>query len=200
MTISFFILLANVLVSVSALRNKVLFYKLDFQPYMIVYRKEWWRFISHAFVHADAPHLLVNMYVLYTFGKLVEHDYALLFDARAPYYFALLFLGGILFSTIPGYARHRENYNYHGVGASGAVSAVVFAYILMQPDQPMGLLFIPGLELPAIVFGGAYLLLEVYLDRNRSSRIAHSAHYFGGIFGIVFTAAMEPMLITRWFG
>lgn len=199
MSITLFILLANVLVSISALRNTELFFKLDFQPYLIERRKQWYRFLTHAFVHADGFHLVVNMYVLYSFGKTVENDFAALFGDLWIPYFITLYLGGILFSTLPGYARHRDDYNYHGVGASGAVSAVVFSFILIRPMQPLGLIFIPGFDLPAIVFGLLYLAAEVYLDRNRRGNIAHSAHYFGGIYGMLLTAILEPQLVTRFF-
>ena len=190
MTLSLLLLAANVLISITCFRNRELFFKLDFQPYMVVRNNQWYRFISHAFVHADGYHLVVNMYVLYAFGKLVESGFAEHFGQMAVPYFVLLYVGGILFSSIPGFVRNRENYNYHGVGASGAVSAIVFAFILMEPFAPLSLIFIP--------FFGLYLVYEVYMDRNRQSNIAHSAHYFGAIFGIVFTAAMKPDLILQY--
>jgi membrane associated rhomboid family serine protease len=198
MTLSLLLLAANVLVSITCFRNRELFFKLDFQPYMVVRNNQWYRFISHAFVHADGYHLVVNMYVLYAFGKLVESGFAEHFGQMAVPYFVLLYVGGILFSSIPGFARHRENYNYHGVGASGAVSAIVFAFILMEPFAPLSLIFIPFFGLDAWMFGGLYLVYEVYMDRNRQSNIAHSAHYFGAIFGVVFTAAMKPDLILQY--
>ncbi|NCG30220.1 MAG: rhomboid family intramembrane serine protease [Bacteroidetes bacterium] len=197
MSFTLFIVLANALVSITALNNRDLFLKLDFQPYLIQRNNQWYRFISHAFVHADWGHLAVNMYVLYQFGKLVETYYEQLFPGMWQVYFVLMYLGGILFSTIPGYARNKENFNYHGVGASGAVSAVVFSFILMEPMAPLGIIFIP-ISMPAIVFGLLYLALEVYLDRNIKSNIAHSAHYFGGLFGVVFTVLIEPELVLQY--
>lgn len=197
MSITLFIVLATAMVSVSALNNRDLFYKLDFQPFMIQRNKQWYRFLSHAFVHADWGHLAVNMYVLYQFGKLVESYFEVMFPDMWQIYFVLLYVGGILFSTIPGYARNRENYGYHGVGASGAVSAIVYSFILMEPMAPLGIIFIP-ISMPAIVFGLLYLVLEIYLDRNRKSNIAHSAHYFGGLFGVFFTAIVEPDLVLQY--
>ncbi len=197
MSITLFILIANILVSISCLQNREYFFKLDFQPYLIERNKEWYRFLSHAFVHADGMHLVVNMYVLYTFGKTVEAQYASLFGDMWIPMFLLLYFGGVLFSAIPGYARNRDNYSYHGVGASGAVSAIVFTYILMNPMRPLGLIILPGFHLPAIVFGALYLLYEIYADRNKKSPIAHSAHYFGAIFGVIFTASMKPELIVN---
>lgn len=198
MSITLFLLLACVIFSISAFNNRDLFYKLDFQPYMIERNREWYRFISHAFLHADWGHLVINMFVLYQFGRFVEGAYASLFPEKWIFYFLLLYLGSILFSTIPGYARNRTNYAYHAVGASGAVSAVVYSFIVIAPTAPLRLFFVP-IDIPAWIFGLGYLGLEYYLDRNSKSNIAHSAHYFGAIFGVVYTVILEPQLILRFF-
>lgn len=198
MSITLIILVGCALASISAFNNRDLFFKLDFQPYMIVQKKEWYRFVSHAFIHADWGHLVINMFVLYQFGKYVEGAFAALFPEKWILYFIMLYLGGILFSSLPGFARHRENYAYHGVGASGAVSAIVYAFILIEPTAPLGIIFIP-IHIPAWIFGLLYLGLEYYLDKNSKSHIAHSAHYFGAIFGVVFTFVLEPQLLLRFF-
>jgi len=192
-----FILIANAMLSIPAFNNRELFFKLDFQPYMIVRNRQWYRFISHAFIHADWGHLAINMFVLYQFGKTVEVAFESLFGSIWMLYFAMLYVGGILFSSLPGYARNRGNHNYHGVGASGAVSAIVYAFILIQPTAQLGLLFIP-FRLPAWLFGLLYLALEYYLDKNSNSHIAHSAHYYGAVFGVVFTFLLEPELLFRF--
>ncbi len=198
MSITLVILIATGLISASALNNRELFYKLDFQPFMIDRNKQWYRFLTHAFLHADWGHLVVNMFVFYQFGKMVESYFELFFGPRWIVYFCLLYLGGILFSTIPGYARNRTNYNYHAVGASGAVSAIVYAFILMEPMAPLGLFLIP-FRIPAWIFGLLYLALEYYLDKNSKSNVAHSAHYFGAVFGLLFTFILKPELLLRFF-
>ncbi|MEX2596752.1 MAG: rhomboid family intramembrane serine protease [Salibacteraceae bacterium] len=198
MTITLFILIATAAVSIPAFNNRQLFFKLDFQPYMIQRNNQWYRFLSHAFLHADWGHFVINMFVLYQFGKFVEQFYAQLFGTTWIVFFLMLYIGGILFSSIPGYVRHKNNYSYHGVGASGAVSAVVYAFILMEPMAPLGLLFIP-FQIPAWIFGLLYLALEFYLDKNSNSPIAHSAHYYGAIFGVVFTFLLKPELLFRFF-
>lgn len=198
MSITLVILIATGLISASALNNRELFYKLDFQPFMIDRNKQWYRFLTHAFLHADWGHLVVNMFVFYQFGKMVESYFELFFGPRWIVYFCLLYLGGMLFSTIPGYARNRTNYNYHAVGASGAVSAIVYAFILMEPMAPLGLFLIP-FRIPAWIFGLLYLALEYYLDKNSKSNVAHSAHYFGAVFGLLFTFILKPELLLRFF-
>ncbi|MDP4662263.1 MAG: rhomboid family intramembrane serine protease [Salibacteraceae bacterium] len=198
MTFPLIILAANVLLSVTCFYNRDLFYKLDFQPYEIDRKNEWYRFITHAFLHADFTHLAVNMYVLYYFGNSVFEAYDYYFQGNGLIYFGLLYLGGILFSAIPGYTQNRSNYAYHAVGASGAVSAVVYAFIVMFPFAEMNLMFIP-IDFPAWVFGIGYLALEIYLDKNSKSNIAHSAHYFGGIYGLLLTIFLHPEFILKYF-
>lgn len=198
MTITIILIALNAIVSLACFSNRELFYKLDFQPYSIEKNKEWHRFITHAFVHADFTHLLVNMYVLYNFGDTVLSAFGYYLGSKGTFYFTLLYLGGILFSTIPGYARNRDNYHYHGVGASGAVSAVVYAFIVMFPTQSLRFIFIP-IDIPAWLFGLGYLVLEYYLDKNSKSHIAHSAHYFGALFGAILTFALHPDFILKYF-
>lgn len=197
MTIPMILIALNVVVSLLCFSNRDLFFKLDFQPYSIVRNKEWHRFVTHAFVHADFTHLLVNMYVLYNFSNTVYDAYGYYLGPKGTFYFSLLYLGGILFSTIPGFARHRENYSYHGVGASGAVSAVVYAFIVMFPTQSLRFILIP-IDIPAWVFGIGYLILEYYLDKNSKSHIAHSAHYFGALFGVIMTVAINPDFVLKY--
>lgn len=203
MSFTLFLLMANVLVSVAAFQLPRLFYQLDLQPPAVLSGRQWHRLLSHAFVHADKFHLIVNLYVLYSFGKLVEADYERLFGSLWPWHFALLYFGGALFSTVPALSRHRHDYGYHGVGASGAVSALVFSFIVVNPSASMGIIFIPGLSLPAALFGVIYLAAEVYLDRKRNSRIAHAAHYAGAAFGILFTLSTAPstaISLLTWIG
>lgn len=198
MTFPLLILAANVILSIACFNNQELFYKLDFQPYEIIRKKEWYRFITHAFLHADFTHLAVNMYVLYFFGEAVYEAFIYFFQDQGLVFFLVLYLGGILFSAIPGFAKNRENYAYHAVGASGAVSAVVYAFIVMFPFNKMSLLFIP-INFPAWVFGIGYLALEIYLDKNSKSNIAHSAHYFGGIYGLILTVLLHPEFVLKYF-
>ncbi len=131
------------------------------------------------------------MYVLYMFGQLVEHNFVNHFEAKGLLYFVLLYVGGILFSTLQAYRRHRDDPGYNSIGASGAVSAVVLASIIMYPIGDIVLIFLPFLPIPAFVFGLLYLLGEAWMARNRQSRIAHDAHLLGGIFGLLFTVCID---------
>lgn len=167
--------------------------KLEYNPYQVIHRKEWFRLISHAFVHADWVHLFINMWVLFIFGMLTEAYYKVYFEERGKFFYLLLYLGGILFSTLPAMARHRNNPHYNAVGASGAVSAVLFASILFRPMSEIYIMFIP-IGIPAFIFGILYLVYEAYMDKRAKDNVAHDAHFWGALFGIVFTLSLNPKI------
>ena len=109
--------------------------------------------------------------------------------------YVALYIGGIIFASIPGMVKHANDPSYRAVGASGAVSAVLFAQILILPTQGVSILFIP-IELPAFLFGGLYLIYSWYMDNRGGDHVAHDAHFYGAIFGILFTTAMDPSPIV----
>ncbi len=176
----------NVLISWQAFNNASLKEKLIFHPYLIKRDKEWYRLFSHSWIHADWQHLLFNMLSLYFLGDLLLNqwvlDYGLLEGNGL--FISLYILGGVAATAIP-YSKNQDNYAYRALGASGAVSAVIFAAILWNPTMKLGLLFIP-FPIPAYIFGPVYLLIEYYAMRNIKSGIAHDAHFGGALFGIVF--------------
>jgi len=198
MSITIIIIGVSVIASILAFQNRELFLKLSFNPYLIKHHKEWWRFISHAIVHADWMHLLINMYVLYSFGKIVEATYFNFFGIRGFFYFILLYMGGVLFSTVFDYGKNRDNAYYNAVGASGAVSAVVFASILIHPGGSIFIFPIP-FPIPSWAFGFLYLIYSAYMGKRGGDNIGHNAHLWGAIFGIVFTIATIPGIITNFF-
>ena len=195
---NFIILIATVIVSIMAFGNAELFNKLVFNAYNIKHRKESWRFVSYALVHSGWLHLLVNMWVLYSFGNNVEHTFLYMYGVKGRVYYLLLYAGGILFSTLYDYGKNKDNPYYNAVGASGAVSAVVFASILMYPNSGIYLFPIP-FALPAWIFGLLYLAYSVYMAKNGRDNIGHNAHFYGAIFGIVFTVIAVPHVISNFF-
>jgi membrane associated rhomboid family serine protease len=130
------------------------------------------------------------MYVLYAFGNLVEYVFKYHFGTQGLIFYSLLYFGGALFSGLPGYVRHKDNPAYMAIGASGAVSALVFAFIVLNPNHGMGLIFLP-VYIPALYFGLIYLAIEYFLDKRGGTGIAHDAHFWGAIFGIVFTMLID---------
>jgi len=193
-----------VIVSLQSFSNKSLFYKLSFSPYEAKQRGKWYKTITHGFVHADYMHLLFNMYVLYMFGQTVEigagegvNGFVKHFGNKGHYLYLLLYFGGLLFATLPAFYKHSDNPSYVSIGASGAVSAVVFSFIILNPTIELFLLFLP-IPIPGVVFGLLYLGLEAYMDRRGGSKIAHDAHFWGAIFGIIFTILIDLTLLKTF--
>ena len=192
-----FIIIITVLISVIALNNSDLHYRFKFNPYMAHTENQWYRFFTHAFVHADWIHLGVNMFVLYSFGTQVEQYFSFFFGGKAVFYYLLMYVGGIVFSSISTYIKYKSEPYYNAVGASGAVSAVVFSSIIFDPTAKLGFLFLP-IPMPAFVFGFIYLLYSAYMSKRGNDNIGHDAHFWGALFGVFFTIAIEPSLFLRF--
>lgn len=183
------IIIITALISYHAFNNYHIADKLIFQP-ASVRDGEWYRLFTYGLLHADFTHLLFNMFTFYLFGGYIENMFKLQLGLRqGSVAFILLYVGGLLFSILPTYLKEKNNYYYKGLGASGAVSAMVFAYILINPMNFMGILFIP-IMLPAFLFGFIFIFISIYLDKKEVGGINHSAHITGGLFGIIFTAAV----------
>ncbi len=200
MYITYIILIGTVLISLKAIDNPELKYRFLLNPYDVVNEKKWYRIFSHGFIHADYIHLFFNMFVLYMFG--VEHtdsdgsfmslEPALVheFGGKGYWVYFLLYFGGIAFSSLYSLIKYKDNPNYNSLGASGAVYAVVFASIIVNPEMQMGILFLP-FYLPAYIFGPLLLLIEYFMSKRGSSKIAHDAHISGAIFGIIFISVIH---------
>lgn len=179
------LILITSLISIGSFNNVNLKEKLIFSPYQYSKNKKWWIVLSHGFIHADFLHLFFNMYVLYIFGPALEYFFINSSEIGGFYYVGFYLLG-IIFSTLPSIIKNHNNPNYRSLGASGAVSSVVFAYIIIYPLRELGLILIPGLFLPGFIFGVLYLIAEHYLSKKQYSNIAHDAHISGSLFGVFF--------------
>lgn len=198
MIFTYIIIIATVIISVSAFSNIELFSKLKFNAYQIKHSGEKWRFLSYALVHSGWMHLIINMYVLYSFGGVVEQFFRGSFGAIGSLYYILLYVGGILFSTVFDFGKHKDDIYYNAVGASGAVSAVVFSSILVYPAGSIFLFPIP-FPLPSWVFGIAYLIYSAYMGKKGVDNIGHNAHFWGAVFGIILTVILVPDVIQNFF-
>lgn len=168
-----------------------------FNPYVIHTNGQWYRFISSGFIHADWMHLLVNMYVLYFFGNSVEDFYHQVFGDKATQYFLLLYFGGMMMSVLPTFGKHKNDPGYNALGASGAVSSVVFAFILFAPLEK--LYFFGVLPIPGILFGIVYLFYCYYAGKKGGDFINHDAHFWGALYGFFLTIILKPALIVSFF-
>jgi len=187
-----YIIIITCLVSILAFNDAAILQRLIFNPYTIQQRKEWYRFISSGLIHADWPHLIINMFVLYSIGGIVEIYYRQVFAERAVVYFLLLYIGGLMTSILPTYAKHKDNPGYNALGASGAVSAIVFAFILFDPLQKLCLYGV--ICLPGIIFGVLYIAYCYYMDKRGGDRVNHDAHLWGAVYGFAFTIIVKPSL------
>ncbi len=190
-SLTLIIILITIGISIHSFSNPDTKYKLMFIPFNIKHRKnQSYRFVSHIFIHADWMHLIFNMYVLYIFGNLVEDIFLQLDYGIVGYLnYGFLYFGGALFATIIPFARNRDNPNYLSLGASGAVSAIVFSSIILAPQIEIGLIFLP--KIPGYLFGILYIAFEYYMDKRGNSGIAHDAHLGGAVFGIVYVIATK---------
>jgi membrane associated rhomboid family serine protease len=180
------IIIITVLVSIGGFRNQKIIDDLIFYPPAVTHRNQWYRFFTCGLIHADAGHLIFNMLSLYLFGRNLEIYFSQIFDGTGKLIYLLMYVTALAISVIPTYVRHKDDYQYRSLGASGAVSAVVFAGILFDPITGIGLFFIP-IYIAGFLFGFIYLLISYYLDRKGGGNINHSAHIYGALYGIVFT-------------
>jgi len=188
------IIILTVFVSYVCFQNSDTMSRLHFSPDRIKRHREYYRFLTYGFVHADWPHLIINMFVLYSFGSFVIEYSAMIFKYPLLFFVGLYF-GAIIMSTVFSYFKHRNNYAYVAVGASGAVSAVLFTSILFYPFGSIRMFFIP-IDIPAWVFGLFYLIYSAVMARRGKDNIGHDAHFFGALYGLVFPILLEPRLLN----
>jgi membrane associated rhomboid family serine protease len=192
MPVNLIIIAVTCVVSFMAFSNPRLIDRLILWPPAITRGKEYWRLASCGLIHADVPHLAFNMLTLYFFGGLIERFYGHYIGGLG---YLLFYVGGLVVSSLPSYVRHQKDSGYRSLGASGAVSAVLFAFILLQPWTTILVFFVP---MPAIIYAVLYLGYTIYMDRQRSDNINHSAHLWGAVYGVIFTILVEPHTISAF--
>ena len=197
MSVNIIIIFSIAAVSFLGFSNQTLFLKFLFKPYSILKDKEWYRLISSAWLHADYMHLFVNLFVLYSFGNYLEYFLNVYYEEQSSVLYLFLFLGSTVVSHIPSYVKHKSNINYQAVGASGGVSGILFAYILINPLSMLELyLFIP---IPAIVFGILYLWYSYYMSKKNMDNIGHEAHIYGALGGMTLITIIKPGIWVSFF-
>lgn len=194
MPITLIILAITCIVSFIALNNRKLMDDLILWPPAITRHREYHRLVTYGLVHADLGHLLFNMITLFFFGRAMEGFYA---SQLGTFGFALFYIGALVVSILPTYLKNRGNPNYHSLGASGAVSAVLFAYILLAPWSRIIVFVVP---MPAILYAVLYTAYSIYMDRRGRDSINHSAHLWGAAYGVVFTVLVNPRVLPYFLG
>jgi membrane associated rhomboid family serine protease len=186
MIATYLILIATCVVSFLAFKNEKLINDMILWPPAISRGKQYYRLLSYGFIHADGMHLLFNMITLYFFGRYIE---TFMVGYIGMVGFLMFYLSAIVVSILPTYLKNANNAAYRSLGASGAVSAVLFAFVLLNPWSTIIIFVIPC---PAIVYAVIYIGYSIYMDRQGSDNINHSAHLWGAAYGVLFTLAMEP--------
>ncbi|MFA7320959.1 MAG: rhomboid family intramembrane serine protease [Dokdonella sp.] len=185
---TYLIIAVTCVISFLAFRNEKLISDLILWPPAISRGKQYYRLLSYGFIHADGQHLLFNMITLFFFGRLIEQFVTGYVGTLG---FVAFYLSAIVVSILPTYMKNIGNPAYRSLGASGAVSAVLFGFVLLQPWTTIYIFFIPC---PAIVYAVVYIAYSIYMDRQNSDNINHSAHLWGAAYGVLFLLAMEPRL------
>ena len=160
------------------------------KPSRVVEENTWYELLTSGFLHANLGHLFVNMFTLYFFGKVME-------QVLGPEYFTGLYLTGLIVAGIPSVIKFRDNESYATLGASGAVGAVLFAFIFLYPMESIYLFLIP-IPIPAFVFGVLYLIYSMYESKQARGKINHEAHIAGALWGIVYLVVFVPNTIDRF--
>ncbi|HEY6063923.1 MAG TPA: rhomboid family intramembrane serine protease [Chitinophagaceae bacterium] len=199
LTITLIIIILTVIISFTAFNNQKIIDDLIFYPPAITRRNQWYRFFTCGLIHADITHLLFNMFSLYLFGEFVERSFSspILFGEKGKLLYLIMYFLALFVCLIPTFIKHKNDYYYRSLGASGAVSAVVFAGILFDPTAKLGFIFIPPI-IPGYIFGPLYLILSTVLEKRSQDNVNHSAHIWGAIFGIIFVVATAAILKTEY--
>jgi membrane associated rhomboid family serine protease len=194
------------LVSFQAFNNPVFKQQMLFRPYSIQNNGEWHRFVSSGLIHADWMHLLFNMVSFWSFGPIVEMAFGDLFGEWGRLLFVLYYVSAIVAADLPVFFKHRHNALYSGLGASGAVSAVILTAVFLYPTISVGFLFLP-FPMPGFVFAILYLGVSAYMSERSRDNIAHDVHLYGAIYGLLFLIPFKPWLfqhfidqIRHWIG
>ncbi|GIQ60659.1 rhomboid family intramembrane serine protease [Flavobacterium collinsii] len=185
-TILIGIIVANVLISYQGFNNLAFFRKYEFHVGSIR-SGEQIRMLSSGFLHADMMHLLFNMLTLWFFAPVV-------LQGLGNFSFLLIYFGSLIFGSLLTMLFHKNDYSYRAVGASGAVTGVLYAAILLQPDMMLGIFFV--IPMPAYLFGILYLLYSIYGMKAKNDNIGHTAHFGGAIGGYLITLIKEPSLFV----
>lgn len=190
------LILITVAISFAAFKSPKLMDQLQFNASKIIHKNEYHRLVTHAFIHANWEHLFVNMIVLFSFGQAIEAYFKYNFGNNEILFYLLLYFGGILVSNIYALIKHRNNYFYNSVGASGAVSSILFAAIFFDPWN--SIYFFGILPIPGIVFAVLYLVYSYQMSHKQNDNVAHDAHFLGALYGFIFPVLLNPQLFETF--
>ena len=193
LSITVIIVIITSLISIGGFSNPKIIDDLIFYPPAVTRQNQWYRFFTCGLIHADVGHLVFNMLALFLFGRNVEQYFTYAFGDAGKILYLTMYITALAVSVLPTYSKHKNDYHYRSLGASGAVSAVVFTSILFDPITGIGLFFIP-IYIAGFLFGFVYLLISHYLDKKGGGSVNHSAHIYGALYGLAFTIIVAQFL------
>ncbi|UKJ07652.1 rhomboid family intramembrane serine protease [Solitalea lacus] len=170
-------------------------YTFSLHPYSINRGSRYYTILTSGLIHADLMHLAFNMMTFYFFAFPLEKIFVYSYGSMGHWLFAGMYVLGLILSDISTIIKHKNNINYYSLGASGAISAVLFSFILFSPDTKIGIFLIP-IGVPAYIFGPLYLIYCVYASKNQQDHINHDAHFYGAVTGLLFTVIAFPGVIS----
>ncbi|MCB0761461.1 MAG: rhomboid family intramembrane serine protease [Flavobacteriales bacterium] len=195
--ITYGLLIITVLTSYRAFSDQGLLNKMVFNATAVKHHKQWYRLISHGFIHGSTVHLIFNMLGLYFFGPTLEMFFTMQFGTPiGNVVFLLMYICALVVGSIPSLIKHGDNPNYNSLGASGAVYAIILAFALLWPVEKVYLFGIIGL--PAYLMGILFFVSEKYLADRGGTNIGHDAHLAGAAFGILFVLLIEPSSLLHF--
>lgn len=186
--------IVSVGLSILAFQNQKIKINLVQYPWLMIRENQWYRLITHAFIHDDLVHLLFNMIALWSFGNYVYNSLVMITPVPEAHFYGM-YMAAIVFSSISDIIKKRNNPHYGSLGASGAVSAVIFLSILLDPWTLIIILFIPC---PGIVFGVIYLIYSSYMSKKNDASINHDAHFYGAVFGLIYPLFFAPEIYSNF--
>ncbi|WAC64216.1 rhomboid family intramembrane serine protease [Pseudoxanthomonas sp. SL93] len=189
---TYLLIAVTCVVTFVAFRKPSLAGRLILWPPAIDRHRQYDRLVTYGFIHADFWHLLFNMVTLFFFGQQIE---AWMAEQKGPWVFPLFYFSALVVSILPTYLKHQKDPNYRSLGASGAVSAVLFAFIMLAPWARIGVFFVP---MPAIVFAVLYIAYSIWMDHRGGDNINHGAHLAGAAYGVLFLVAMDTRVINHF--
>ena len=196
--ITLLIILVTSAVSILCFNGRLNFHALKFNAWAVWNRRQWYRTLSYGLVHSNWGHLIFNMLTLYFFGSVVEKYFAAAFgNPGGTVLYAVMYVTALAVSTVADLLKFKNNPDYNAVGASGAVSAVLFASILFEPRMGIYIFFIP-IPIPGYIFAPLYLFYCWYMARRNIDNIGHSAHFWGAVYGLIFPLICNPGIISHF--
>lgn len=192
-TITIIIVIITCLVSIGGFNNNKIVDDLIFYPPAVTRRNQWYRFFSCGLIHADWTHLIFNMLSLYFFGRAVEAQFMFIFGNKGNLLYLLMYVMALAVSLLPTFFKNRDNYHYRSLGASGAVSAVMFACLLLAPGEKVYPLFLP-IGIPGFVYAPLFIFISAWMERRGGDNVNHSAHIWGALFGLAFVIVLGKLV------